>query len=313
MRVLVTGATGFIGSHLARRLIAEGYEVYALIRPDSSTWRIGDILRSLAVIPCDLFDTEKLDESLEQIKPDLCVHLAWYAEPGKYLNSLENLRFLSASLRLATRLADVGCKRFVGAGTCFEYDTSLGYLSEGSPTMPSSLYAANKLGLWVVLERLAKTIGMDVTWLRFFYLYGTYEDERRLVPYVICSLLRGREAKVTKGDQIRDFLHVEDAASAVWAVIQSKLSGLVNVGSGKPVAVRDIVAKIGTILDRSELIAFGAIPYTSSDSMFFYANNHLLTDRTSWVQQYDLEEGLRYTVEWWKDRFKIEGLHGLKA
>jgi len=300
MKVFLTGTTGFIGSHVARRLIADGCEVYALVHPSSNTWRVNDIVDSLNVVSCDLFSTEELNKSLEQIRPDICIHLAWYAEPGKYLNSLENLRFMSASMQLATRLANLGCKRFVGAGTCFEYDTDLGYLSETSPTSPRSLYAASKLGLYLVLEQLSKMMGLGVAWLRFFYLYGPYEDERRLVPSVICSLLRNQEAKVTKGEQIRDFLHVEDVAAAIWTVAQSNLLGPVNIGSGKPVAVRDVATKIGEILNRLGLIKFGALPYSTSEPMFVCANNSRLVGNTTWVPRYDLEEGLRLTVDWWQ-------------
>lgn len=304
MKVLVTGATGFIGSHVVRCLVADGLEVHALIRPGSDTWRINDVIRSVTVIPCDLFFTGELDRFLKQIRPDLCIHLAWYVEPGKYLNSLENFHFMSASMQLATQLASLGCKRFLGVGTCFEYDTDLGYLSEGNPTLPYSPYAASKLGLYLALDQLGKVTGMEVAWLRLFYLYGPYEDRRRLVPSVICLLLANQVAKVTKGDQVRDFLHVEDVASAIRAVAKSKISGSVNIGSGKPVTVREIVNKIATILKCSELIALGAFPQKVSDPMFICANNRLLTEGTGWAPQYDLEGGLSHTVEWWKRQFE---------
>ena len=310
MKVLITGATGFIGSHVARLLVSEGCEVYAVVRESSDLWRINDIVPVLRLVRCDLLAFGELDVHLERIQPDLCIHLAWYAVPGKYLTSLENLSLLNASLRLAARLAGLGCKRFIGIGTCIEYDTSLGYLSEESPTKPCNLYAASKLALQIVLNQLANITGMEVAWPRIFYLYGPFEDERRLVPSVICSLLRNQVVKVTKGEQIRDFLHVEDVAAAIWAVARSELSGPVNIGSGKPVTVRDIVTKIGTILDRPELITLGALPYNASDPMFICANNRRLTENTSWVPRYDLEQGLRHTVEWWRAHL---GFHLVQA
>ena len=300
MKVFITGATGFIGSHVTRLLLSEGCEVHALVRESSDLWRINDVVPSLRLVRCDLLAFDALNAHLERIQPDLCIHLAWYAVPGKYLTSLENLSLLNASLHLASRLAGLGCQRFVGIGTCFEYDTRLGYLSETSPTRPRNLYAASKLALQVVLEQLANTTGMEVAWLRLFYQYGPFENERRLVPSVICSLLRHQVAKVTKGEQIRDFLHVEDVAAAIWAVAQSDLSGAVNIGSGKPVAVRDIVTQIGAILNRPELIAPGVLPYNPSDPLFICANNRRLTESTTWVPRHDLEQGLQHTIVWWQ-------------
>ena len=305
MRVLLTGATGFIGSHVARLLVHEGCEVHALIRESSNLARIKDIVPLLYPVKCDLLDFDELDTNLRRVQPDLCIHLAWYAVPGKYLKAVENLNLLSASLHLASRLADLGCKRLIGVGTCFEYDTSLGYLSEKSPTRPHNLYAASKLAVQIALEQFANTSGMAMAWIRLFYQHGPFEDERRLVPSVICSLLRNQIVKATKGEQIRDYLHVEDVAAAIWAVARSDLSGPVNIGSGRPVTVRDIVGKVGAILNRPELIQIGTLPYTASDPMFICANNRLLAENTSWVPRRNLEQGLRQTVEWWQRYLKV--------
>ena len=301
MKVLITGASGFIGSHVARLLVTEGCEVHAVIRESSNLWRIQDILESLHLLRCDLLAVEEVNAYLEKIKPELCIHLAWYAIPGKYLNAKENLDSLNASLNLASQLAEVGCKRFVGVGTCFEYDFSFGYFSESSPTKPLTLYAANKLALCTILEQFAKTTEMEIVWVRPFYQYGPMEDERRLVPAVILSLLRNEVVKTTKGEQIRDFLHIEDVASAIWAVSRSNLSGVVNIGSGNPVTVRDIVSQIGNILGKSDLIQLGALPYRPNDAMFICANNSLLRECTDWKPKYDLYSGLKDTISWYQE------------
>ncbi|RJQ38990.1 MAG: NAD(P)-dependent oxidoreductase [Dehalococcoidia bacterium] len=304
MRVFLTGATGFIGSHLARLLVREGCEVFALVRENSDPWRIKDIIQKLHLVRCNLLAFDKLDAHLQKIKPEMCIHLAWYAVPGKYLGAEDNMTLLAASLHLASSLREAGCRRFVGVGTCFEYDTSKGRLSETSPTRPESLYAASKLALQMVLQHFGETSGMEVTWPRLFYQYGPFEDERRLVPSIISSLLRNQEIKTTKGEQIRDYLHVEDVASAIWAIANSRLTGPVNIGSGRPVAVRDVVTRIGTILGHPELILLGAIPYSAKDPMFICADNRRLKNNTDWVPHYDLEKGLRNTIEWWRERLQ---------
>lgn len=301
MKVLLTGAAGFVGSHVARALVHDGCEVHALVRPSSDLWRIQDVVPALHLVRCDLSASDELDAHLRKIQPELCVHLAWHTAPPGYSTAPENLEMLAVSLGLASRLAELGCRRFVGVGTCFEYDTSLGYLSETSRTRPLNLYGASKLALQVVLEQFSTTSGMEVAWARLFYLYGPSEREQRLVPSVICSLLRNELAKATKGEQVRDFLHVADAAAAIWAVAQSDLLGSVNVGSGQPVTVEKMVTTVGTILGRPDLVALGALPYNPADPMFVCADNRRLTENTNWVPRFDLASGLRDTAEWWRE------------
>ncbi|MFM6322818.1 MAG: NAD-dependent epimerase/dehydratase family protein [Microcystis panniformis] len=305
MKVLITGASGFVGSHVARLLVAEGCEVYALVRESSNRWRIQDILPSMYLWQSNLVAFENVNACLQEIKPELCIHLAWYAVPGKYLNSPENLDSIQASINLLSQLAELGCKRFVGIGTCFEYDLSLGYLSESSLTKPITLYAATKVALSTILQQFAQITEMGVAWIRLFYQYGPMEDERRLVPGIISSLLRDEVVKTTKGEQIRDFLHIEDVASAIWAVAKSNVSGVVNVGSGQPVTVGQIALELGNLLGKPDLIHLGALPYRPNDPMFICANNELLRKKTDWTQKYNLTTGLNNTIEWYKDHLNI--------
>lgn len=305
MKVLITGASGFVGSHVARLLVAEGCEVYALVRESSNRWRIRDILPSMYLRQSDLVAFENVNTYLQEIKPELCIHLAWYAVPGKYLNSQENLDSIQASINLLSQLAELGCKRFVGIGTCFEYDLSLGYLSESSLTKPITLYAATKVALSTILQQFAQITEMEVAWIRLFYQYGPMEDERRLVPGIISSLLRDEVVKTTKGEQIRDFLHIEDVASAIWAVAKSNVSGVVNVGSGQPVTVGQIALELGNLLGKPDLIHLGALPYRPNDPMFICANNELLRKKTDWTQKYNLTTGLKNTIKWYKDHLNI--------
>jgi len=305
MKVLITGASGFVGSHVARLLVAEGCEVHVLVRESSNRWRIQDILPSMYLWQSDLVAFENVNTYLQEIKPELCIHLAWYAVPGKYLNSQENLDSIQASINLLSQLAELGCKRFVGIGTCFEYDLSLGYLSESSLTKPITLYAATKVALSTILQQFAQITEMEVAWIRLFYQYGPMEDERRLIPGIISSLLRDEVVKTTKGEQIRDFLHIEDVASAIWAVAKSNVSGVVNVGSGQPVTVGQIALELGNLLGKPDLIHLGALPYRPNDPMFICANNELLRKKTDWTPKYNLTTGLKNTIEWYKDHLNI--------
>lgn len=300
MKVLVTGIGGFVGSFFARLLMNQGYDVHGIVRTTTDLWRIQDILSSIHLFSADLQDYSRINTYLKELKPDWCIHLAWYAVPGKYLQSSENLNSLQASLNLVSQLAQLGCQRFIGVGTCFEYDFSFGYLSESSPTKPLTLYAATKVALATTLSQLSAMTKMETVWVRLFYQYGEQENANRLIPAIICSLLKDEEVKTTKGEQIRDFLHIEDVASALLEISQSKLTGIVNIGSGQPITVREIALKVGEILNKTHLINFGALPYRANDPMFICANNFLLKEKTNWQIQYDWVTGLTQTIDWYK-------------
>lgn len=295
MKVLLTGAAGFIGSHVARELVRRNHEVHALVRPRSDLVRIADIEPSLHIIRGDVVASSF---ALPQASFDCCIHLAWYVEPGKYLHAPENKEWVEASLRLARMLKENGCRRFVATGTCFEYAPSEPPQRESSATRPSTPYVRAKLELFDALQ----SIGIETAWLRFFYQYGPDEDSRRLVPVVINSLLRNQEMKLVPGDRVRDYLHIEDVASAVGAVADSRLTGAINIGSGTPVTVREIALKIGEALQRVELLKFGALPYAADEPQDLLADNTKLREGTGWKPKYNLEDGLRQTIEWWKKR-----------
>jgi UDP-glucuronate decarboxylase len=293
VKILVTGAAGFIGSHIARELVRRGHEVHALVRPQTDLWRIADIESSLHMVRGDLLDPSF---RLPSTVFDSCLHLAWYVEPGKYLHSPLNKDWIEATLQLARNLKEAGCRRFVSAGTCFEYAPCDPPQSESTPTAPSTLYVQSKLELLQALP----SVGIDFAWVRFFYQYGPYEDPRRLMPVVINRLRQGQEAKLVTGDRIRDYLHIEDVASAVCAVAQSQLTGPVNIGSGVRVTVRDIALKIGELLNRVDLIKLGAFPDSPTEPMHLLADNSKLCEGTGWKPRYNLEDGLRQTIDWWK-------------
>jgi nucleoside-diphosphate-sugar epimerase len=216
--------------------------------------------------------------------------MAWYAVPGKYLTAPENRDCLEGSRRLLSKLK----RRAVFAGTCFEFELTEKPLREDSPTKPMTLYAECKDALRREVEARP-----DSAWVRFFYQYGPWEDPKRLVPAVITQQLRGEPSKVTPGLQRADYLHVEDVASAVCSVAESRVQGCVNIGSGEAPSVREIVTKITELGGRPELVQWGAYPQKPTDPMLIRADNSKLRS-TGWTPKYTLESGLRQTFDWWR-------------
>jgi len=306
MRVLVTGAAGFIGSHLTRRIAGEGNSVWAVTSPGESTDRLSDILNRVSVMAVDLRDARAVQELVSTVRPDCAVHLAWYVTTGKFWMAPENLDCVAMSLRLAQALAHSGCKRFVGIGTGYEYDSDYGFLSEDiTPRRPGSLYGVCKNATREILQAYCQKTAMQFAWARIFHLYGPAEAEVRLVPAIILALLNGQVAKCTHGEQIRDYLHVEDVVSALWAIAKSEFCGPVNVGSGQPVKLRKIVETIARYLNREENLALGALPADPQEAPLLVADVRRLANVIGWKPSITLEEGLRNTCEWWRAKVGV--------
>lgn len=295
-RVLLTGAAGFIGSHLTRQLIADGHAVTAILRPGEDCRRIADVLPAITTIEGDLGDVSALLARLQERQPEICIHLAWQGWKG---SAQDNVASLSASLRLLHAMPALGCRRFVSAGTCYEYDLSDGRLSETSPLKPREVYGACKKALYEVGQAFGDETGVSVAVSRIFYTYGPHEPASGLVPYIIQSLLRGEPAKLTPGDQVRDYVHAEDIASAIWAVARSEARGAVNIASGVPVTVAEIARKVGALLGRPDLVHLGALPYRSGEPPTVLGDTTRLRD-VGWLPRYDMDRGLAHAVEWWR-------------
>lgn len=300
MRVLITGGAGFVGSQLARRAVAEGHDVIALVRADTDRWRLRDIEGRLTVAVCDLHDREAVERAIGTSRPELCVHLAWRGSPGDGRPATDNVSSLMASLELVRALATARCPRFVATGTCFEYAEAQRPHVEDDPVGPRDLYAMCKSACFTIASELCRIEGIRMAWPRIFYTYGPYESPFRLVSSVIVALLEGRPIATTRGEQIRDYLHVEDVADAIWAIARSTFTGPVNVASGMPVTVGEVVRELGQMLGRPELIRIGDLPYRPNEPMTIKADVRLLRERIGWTPRYGLRQGLTQTVDWWR-------------
>lgn len=291
MRILVTGARGFVGAAVMRTLLEQGVETAALVSPGKPAERLHDFEGQFTRIEGRLGDVPALRPELEAFKPDACIHLAWYAEPGKYLYAPENVPVMQQSLTFLQTLIDIGCQQFVGVGTCAEYDTDVGFLREDGPTKPATIYAACKLSMCLIGQHMAEAAGVNFAWGRLLYLYGEQEDSRRLVPALIQSLRAQKPFDATAGEQVRDYLHVSDVASALVTLAQQKAQGVFNISSGTPITMRQLMETIGEIVGGRDLIRFGAIPYRQWEPMFICGDNRMLKS-LGWSPRSSLREGL---------------------
>lgn len=299
MKVFITGASGFIGSHVTRALIDAGHTVMALVTPGDNLWRIKDTLPHFEILQGSLQDTSHIQNHLRSWKPETCIHLAWYAEPGIYLNSKENLNSLQGSLNLLQVLSECGCKQFVGAGTCAEYKMKSDMLVETDKTEPETLYAASKLSFQMIGEQISAQSDMLFAWGRIFYPYGPQEDARRLIPSAILKLIKNEVFSASPGEQMRDYLHVTDVANAFLALAEKQAAGIFNICPAKPIAVKSLLNMIGELMGKTNLLAHGALPYREWEPMYIAGNNNKLK-AMGWVPSVDLRSGLHDTIKCWE-------------
>jgi len=297
-RLLVTGGTGFIGRHTLAELADRGFDVHVVGRSRA----VGGFPSSVAFHACDLLDTDSTSLLIARLAPTHLLHLAWYAKPGLFWTSLENLQWVAASLNVYLAFAKAGGTRAVMAGSCAEYDWSYAELDElRTPLAPRTLYGRSKHALRGLLEQAELQTSVRMAWGRVFFLYGPHEAPGRLVSGVIQALLDGREAHCSDGTQQRDFMHVSDVGRAFATVLDSDITGPVNIASGICVPVRSVVSILGSLIPAPELIRFGTANRPDEPPRLA-ASVDILHGQLGFHPVYDLESGLADTVDWWRSR-----------
>ncbi|MCA1817679.1 MAG: NAD(P)-dependent oxidoreductase [Acidobacteria bacterium] len=305
-RVLLTGAGGFVGRRCVPALVARGYEVHAVGRRRHGAHEDSPREDSPRCLwhEADLLDAAGTDALVARVEPTHLLHLAWYAEHGKFWSATQNLRWIGASLALFEPFAARGGRRIVAAGTCAEYSWEPGGVCrEGAtPLAPATLYGACKHATHVVLEALARQSGVSHAWGRVFFPYGPHEHPDRLLAYAVRSLLERAPVACTPGDQARDFIFVEDAAEALVALLDSPVEGAVNIGSGAATTVREMLTKAADQIGGRDLLRFGALPRRAGEPALLVADASRLRDEVGWRPRRSLDEGIGETIEWWRAR-----------
>jgi nucleoside-diphosphate-sugar epimerase len=257
--ILLTGATGFVGRQILRVLKERGCRVRAVVREN----RKDQIAKTAAVeiaTSSDIFAESAVWWTDICRGVDTVIHAAWYVEPEHYLHSPRNRQCFSGTLRLAEGARNAKVRRFVGIGSCFEYDLNVSYLSIAAPLKPSTPYAQAKVETFAALSKFFPDNGIAFAWCRLFYLFGEGEYQRRLMPYLRARLEAGEPVELSSGAHIRDYLDVRDAGRMIADVVLGSIQGPVNICSGQPITVREIAERIADEYGRRDLLRFGARP-----------------------------------------------------
>jgi len=301
MRCLVTGASGFLGSHLARALVGQGHEVLAVVRSSSDLSRLDDIKPKLSLVFASLNTIETARQTIAEFRPEVAFHLAWTGgNSSKFLNQTAQIfENVPGTLELTRILAEAGCATVVYAGSSVEYGEFNIPVSESDLPKPANLYGVAKYGTEVLISGLCRAYGMRFCGVRVFWTYGPMDDAMRMIPSVISSLLDGQRPSLTEGRQLWDFLYIDDAVRAFLLLAStSSAEGVFNLGSGQPVAIREVVESIRDRIDPALELGFGEIPYGPNQAMHLQPDVSRLQAATGWHPQVDLLDGIRRTVEW---------------
>ena len=260
---------------------------------------------SIAWHRANLLDSEQVRGLLRAVRPTHLLHLAWDVTPGQYWSSPANIRWVQASLELLSAFVENGGRRATFGGTCVEYAAPVrdgACVERVTPLEPASFYGVSKHALQLMVTSFANVTGMSASWARVFFPYGPHERPERLIPTVIRSLLRGEPAACSAGVQVRDFLYVEDVGDALAALLDSDVSGPINIGSGVPRSLKDMIMDIAQRLGRPDLPRLGVLPTRPHEPGRLVADVRRLTEEVRWRPTHDLGEGVDRTIAWWRGR-----------
>lgn len=301
---LVAGCTGFVGSAVARRLLADGWRVVAPVRRTSGDKHRLTGLPGLDVVEVGGYTAGELRVAFAA-KPDVVFNLASAGVAGRPDPDDVVAGNVTITLNLLRAAGEAGVRRFVHTGSCFEYAAVPAgeLMTESSPTVPWSVYGAAKLASVHLARTAAVTWKVPLVVLRLFGVYGPGEAPKRLVPYLIDRLWMGEPVDLTAGTQVRDLLFVDDAADAfATAGDAAELrEGLIyNVCTGVPVAVRQVGETVARLLGApQELLRWGAIPPRTEEPPWIVGDGTAFRSATGWHPKFDLTAGLQAAIEEW--------------
>lgn len=299
---LITGATGFIGACLARRLVAQGHEVHLLVRPEHQMWRIAEIRDDVRLHEVSLEDSDRVTAAVHSIRPRWVFHLAaygaysWQADLARMLqtNVLGTMNLLQASL-------SAGVETLVNTGSSSEYGLKNHPPAESEALEPNSHYAVTKVAATLFCQHTARTNSMRLPTLRLYSVYGPYEEPLRLVPSLVLHAMRGGLPQLVQPEVARDYVYVEDVVDAYLLAARTphKEPGAVyNIGTGMQTTLAQIVEIVRDLLKVSVPPKWGTMPPREWDTTTWVSNSRKAEYRLGWIPRYELATGLRGFIDW---------------
>lgn len=305
-KVLITGACGFIGSHLVARMLQENANVYAFIKSESDIWRLKEVINDLRVFHVDLRNPKEINKHLLQVKPDYVFHTAAYG-----VDSRQNNPFAAAetnimgTLNLIESIAGVGCAKFINIGSGAEYGRKSGLIREESPLDPVNIYGSTKAAATIIAHQLARRYSLDIVTLRAFSIFGEKEAGYRFFPYIILSLIKNKEPNLTGCIQYRDYSYVKNLIGGLILAATSDLKNeILNFASGAVHQLKYYVDAIYKLMNPDKKPSFGAALYRANELWKVEPDISRIRELLNWEPKISFFEGLEETICWYQQNAK---------
>jgi len=300
-RILITGATGFVGANLAHRLVNIGAKPHIILRKESSKLRIKSIESKMHLHYCDLTENKKLQALIKDVNPEIIFHTAAY---GGHISQNDVAKILqvnqTGTMNLINACDNIDYDSFINSGSSSEYGIKNKSMKEDDVLEPITDYGITKSAATMYCQEVACKTGKSIATLRLFSPYGKYDDSSRLVAYAISTCLKGNTIKLSSPDSVRDFIFIEDVIDAYLLAAKNpvKIKGeIFNVGSGKQYSICEVVNKIIKFTNSSIKPSWGSISNPRFEPSVWQADISKIRKYLSWKPMYSIEEGLKKTIE----------------
>lgn len=303
-QVLVTGATGFIGSHLTRRLVSEGARVAVFMRAPSGHGTLADVLDRVSVHEVDICNEEAVREAVARICPEVVFHLAAIGMSEPFLSPPVAVRVnVQGTLHLLEAAHQCGVTRFVHSGTAYEYGDAANADAPNKEVLePVNTYAASKAAARAFVRLYARVYELPTVTVRLFAVYGPGQPPKTLISLAVCAALEDRDFPMTPGEQMRDFVFVSDVVEGyLRAAVTDGIEGATfDMGTGQARTIREVVMRLFELAGSRAQPLVGALPYRPRETMKQVADVGPAHERLGWRATTTLDDGLRQTIEWYR-------------
>lgn len=290
MRVFITGGTGFIGSHVVKKIQEEKNEILLL----SPLPKFSNISENTKIVEGNLSNPEDWRKELKDFKPETTIHLAWEGIPN--YDSETSIKNLKYGLELFSLLAEIGCKSILSTGSCWEYGGQPGKLSENTTPKPLNAFTSAKNALHLLGKEIANENNMNFIWTRLFYVYGPGQKKESLIPYLINCIKKGKTPEIKNPSAQNDFIYVGDVAEAISLLIQNcKRSGIYNIGSGRLTSIQDIIKIIYNNFGLQKDYK-NTTPGTTDIFSGFWADISKIKNDVGWEPKTEIQKGIKKII-----------------